>query len=211
MLVGFHGKLGSGKDAAAARLSLLITDYDYQRRAFADPLKESAAAALGVTREDLESRKNDPDSVVALISRVPYPGDKESPYHEPVNEVTVREYLQLYGTESHRDIFGQDFWVDATLAPDFDHSGWLIAVTDVRFPNERDRIHDLGGKVVHILGPNEGGSTHASEQVLEDCDWVIDNSARNDDYANLDNQLRMFIASTYGFSYLPATSSGLAI
>ena len=29
--------------------------------------------------------------------------------------MTFREFLQRYGTEAHRDVFGKDFWLEYTL------------------------------------------------------------------------------------------------
>jgi len=34
------------------------------------------------------------------------------------HSITGRQALQRYGTEGHRDVFGEDFWVDALLPVD---------------------------------------------------------------------------------------------
>jgi hypothetical protein len=84
----------------------------------------------------------------------------------------MRQYLQWYGTEGHRDIFGDDFWVDQALPIDTDHQGRLLVVTDMRFPNEFERVAALGGirvKVQRETDTNHG--EHASEQNL---DYMID-------------------------------------
>lgn len=125
--------------------------------------------------------------------------------------VTGREFWQRYGTEAHRapdlgSSFGPDFWVDNLLPPgkivnelpqgrgtreypEFWHNfkeGWagyadVAVVTDVRFPNEAQRILDLDGEVWKInaderLGPNT--DAHPSEQPLPDhlVTRVIDNN-----------------------------------
>ena len=190
MILGLHGKMGSGKNEAAKRLALIappVIEVSFARR-----LKESAAALLGCTVDDLEAWKNDPEMYLCVCDHVGPMMDESQ---------TVRSFLQRYGTEAHRDIFGQDFWLDAALpmrgthspAPlrsvDTEYARALYVVTDVRFPNEAQRIRDLGGTVVRIIGPNEDTGNHPSEQPIE-CDYSIDNTIRDDGYASLDAQLR---------------------
>ena len=97
--------------------------------------------------------------------------------------MSIREYLQRYGTESHRDVFGTDFWVDMALPLDTDHSDRLLVVTDVRFPNEVIRVLDLGGVVWKLERETATlHSAHPSEQDLDE--WVnvfVDNTGSLDD------------------------------
>ena len=87
--------------------------------------------------------------------------------------ITGRLALQHYGTESHRDVFGDQFWVDQ-LVPAFWHikGPWsddvdIGVVYDVRFPNEAQRIQEVGGINWSVLRRSaEQNDTHASEQVL---------------------------------------------
>jgi len=93
-------------------------------------------------------------------------------------QMTIREYLQRYGTESHREVFGTDFWVDMALPIDTDHSDKLLVVTDVRFPNEATRVKDLGGQVWKIERETETAhGDHPSEQDLDQwVDVFVDNT-----------------------------------
>lgn len=201
MLIGFHGRPGSGKDAAAARLRTILfenREFDimigtqWKRIAFADKLKESAAALFGVRPEVLDAIKNSNTAEVILDTGVAQP---ESDIPELQTDVSpffvlnIREFLQRYGTEAHRNIFGPDFWVDAALPPNYNHKFEVVVVTDVRFPNELNRIHDLGGFTVRILGDDDQDFDHPSEQHLN-CEYTLDNSVRNDNFHSLDNQLR---------------------
>lgn len=180
-IVGFHGRMYSGKDTAASMLLGLLSDHGiYSCRAgFADKLKTSAALALGAST-DLET-----DEYRDICDQIKQEGveiwvmekvdDESGDIFTPVHQITGRQYLQFYGTESHRNVFGSDFWVDALLpAPQVGMPFMIdgidvLAVTDVRFPNEAERILDLGGDVVRITRPdNEGGDTHASEVDLPD-------------------------------------------
>lgn len=173
MLIGLTGRAQAGKDTVyQAMRDYLAGHIEVERRAFADPLYESAAAALGVTAEDLRRWKTDEDMEIGVI-------DDCTPVYE--RTITVREYLQRYGTEAHRDIFGKDFWVRALDLGD--HRDKIVVVTDVRFPNEAQAIHDNGGYVVRVVGPYMGDDDHASELPLADSlvDAVIDNTHRGPD------------------------------
>lgn len=190
MIVGLHGKMGAGKNEAAKRLALL-SPLPVKEVSFAAKLKESAAAVLGCTVDDLETWKNEPWFEVAVGREV-----ENDDYFLPAIKQTVRSFLQRYGTEAHRDVFGQDFWLDAALpihstgVAAYDDA--LYVVTDVRFENEAKRVRDLGGFVVRIIGPNEETGSHASERPLQ-CDTQIDNSARDDDYRLLDTGVRWIL------------------
>ena len=165
MLIGMTGAAVSGKSTAAAWLA---GNHGFEMRSFAAPLKESAAALLGVEVEDLEAWKNDPARFVSVgYERGPNLGHAD-------HRMTVREFLQRYGTESHRDVFGQDFWVDLSMrnirfdynergVPVYDDIVW----TDARFPNEAAAIRKRAGRLIRIERPGAGvPGNHISEQPL---------------------------------------------
>lgn len=176
MLIGLTGRAQAGKDTVYGVISdRYSVTRNVQRRAFADLLYQSVAAALGVTVEDLHVWKTDPTVMIEVRNRD----------SGPLVRRTTRNLLQRYGTEAHRDIFGADFWVDAL---DLTHGPEdLIVVTDVRFPNEAHAITQMGGHVVRVEGPHVGDDDHASEQPLPDAlvDYVLDNTSRDDGMARL--------------------------
>jgi hypothetical protein len=202
-LVAFNGRLGSGKDTAGERLAAMA-GVETQRLSFARLLKESAAALFGIPVEDWETYKNDPDVKIMLtVGYEDFILDDGTVLEQPrvVVELTAREFLQRYGTESHRDIFGADFWVNQALieyvnAPVRDT---LFYVTDCRFANEATAVHRLGGVVVNVIGADEDTGEHLSEAPLPDSliNFYIDNTTRGDDFAMLDRQLRS-VAATVG-------------
>lgn len=99
----------------------------------------------------------------------------------------VRQWLQHYGTEEHRDKYRPDFWLRVA---DY----WIKALSDrgmadrlvfpdVRFPNELEWIQSKGGKVVRLwhggpgVGPHRAyplsgslAAVHPSEIALDDDD-----------------------------------------
>jgi hypothetical protein len=180
VILGLHGKMGAGKNEAAKRLGRLSGALPVVEVSFAAALKRSAAAALGVTVDDLERWKNDPEAWIL----VDVGGTHRSTQ-------TVRSFLQRYGTEAHRDVFGASFWLDAAMPADGAYDDALYVVTDVRFANEAARVRFLGGYVVLIQGANSDTGSHPSEALLdqEEADFIIDNSRRDDGFASLDRQL----------------------
>jgi hypothetical protein len=187
MLIGLNGKKQAGKDTVYERILYRLgpgstTDAVVERVSFADLLYDSAAAALGVTPAFLRTWKSDPRAGIKFI--VP-------DYHNGAEEcgcLTFREFLQRYGTEAHRWIFGDNFWVDNV---DLVHDGKIVVVTDVRFPNEAQAVVNAGGTVVRVVGPPEvedAGDGHASEEPLPAylVDQVLPNQVRDDDFETLD-------------------------
>jgi len=157
MILGLNGLKGSGKDTVAA---YLIKEYGFERRAFADPMKKSMAAFLGVDFHMIEQWKND------LHIKIVVEDDRNPSKH--IAEKNFRTGVQDYAEDGHRGVFGQNFWLDWTLPKDAFYSGRKIVVTDVRYPNEAMRIHNCDGFVVNIVRPDlTSDDSHKSEQPLE--------------------------------------------
>ena len=94
----------------------------------------------------------------------------------------IRRLMQLEGTERGRDVYGPDVWVDTAFAwMQLWNETWGISkfvIGDVRFPNEADRILELGGKVIRITAPERVENSiltaeqkrHISETALDTYD-----------------------------------------
>lgn len=193
MLIGLTGRAGAGKDTCALRLGALwragegdlasLFPRGVTRIAFADALKLSAMASLGITSREYALRLADELKVNGTIT-----------VKVGLAEWTVsgREFFQLAGYEGGRLIHGEDVWIDAVLPLSIELSDdTLYVVTDVRFDNEAQRIVDLGGEVFEILGRSEDGvKGHPSEAGVarELIATTIDNSVE-DDMEALDTQL----------------------
>lgn len=109
----------------------------------------------------------------------------ENPAGElPDGQITGREYLQNFGNEA-RNVFGDTFWIDQVLPqpsphpardvrvsdnsvaleakyPDVD----VLCITDLRYPNEAQRVNALGGTVWEVLRPGTASDGHVSETPL---------------------------------------------
>lgn len=175
MLIGLAGRKGSGKDTAGAYLA---AHHNFTCASFARPLKESAAALLNVSVTDLESWKNDPAKLIELVDDVP---------NRVIAIFTIREFLQRYGTEAHRDIFGEDFWVDQAFSTALKGR---VVFTDTRFANEMGAIRERSGYIIHIERPGtDTKDTHLSEQQpVGMADFTLRNDGTKEDlYARLDD------------------------
>ena len=184
----------AGKDTTYERIKL-YSAMPVERVSFADPLKDSAAALLDVTREELEWMKL--DDAISVSIRVPLGPAPD--YRYRTIGMTGRQYLQRYGTESHRDVFGTDFWrnqaLDKCIDPEI-----LYVITDVRFDNEARGINSFfgGGYLAHVVGPEgKAAGGHASEAVLDDelFQFEINNVVRYDNYAMLDSEVKDMLST----------------
>jgi hypothetical protein len=166
MIIGLHGGKRAGKDTA---YNFIQSVYPHaQRLAFADKIKESLAALFGVSIREINTLKEE---------RGVFKIESQSFEHS----YTWRSFAQRYGTEAHRDIFGDDFWVDMILPREPtvpDDELWII--TDVRFKNEAERIKHLGGHIIRINRPDLfHNDSHISEERLPDeyFSYIIDNKS----------------------------------
>lgn len=135
MIVGLTGLKGSGKDTVAA---YLIKEHGFERRAFADPLKKSVAALLDIPYHEIDKWKNDPTMTVEYGSG---------------HMLTFREFLQRFGDEASKQVWGDTFWNDLTLPTDGYYAGRNIVITDCRFESDVRRITICGGYVVSVQRP----------------------------------------------------------
>lgn len=200
MLIGLHGKKQAGKDTVHRRIEALygpasMAGATVERLSFADLLYESAAEALGVFPGDLAHWKAD-DLVTVRVTRY---DPALAANVDLTRALTIREYLQRYGTEAHRRIFGDNFWVDQVAARLREHARKVVVVTDVRFPNEAEAIFNAGGSVVWVVGPKmveEAGDSHASERLLPKhlITHTLFNTARTDHFRDLDSQVRELVS-----------------
>lgn len=201
IIVGLAGAMGAGKDTAFGFLQEWGNENKLvvQRFSFADKLKISAMRALGhpadlgnehavhfadaLKQPGSTIQVNIPDE--ALLASGGQIIDEAAP-----NTTTFsgRQYLQWYGTEAHRDVFGTDFWVDqleAQLdAADLEGFIDVAVITDVRFPNEGELLSRIG-EIWEIKRPDAGGEhlQHASEAGLPEgqVQLVLRNEGSLDD------------------------------
>lgn len=141
-IIGLAGPAGCGKDLVASMLP------GARRIAFADPIYRGAAVMLGIPEAAIRDR---------VQKEMPLPG----------LEVSPRRILQTLGTEWGRRLVSPDLWIRAAVL------AWqqaaaegvdVVAVPDVRFPNEAHAVRAAGGEVWLIHRPGLAPvEAHASE------------------------------------------------
>jgi hypothetical protein len=166
-IIGITGRKYSGKDTVG---EFLVKNYNYERIAYADALKDVARDIFNFDDEQLYGSKK-----------------------EEIDEywgITPRHALQFIGTDLFRNHIGE-------LKPQFEKDIWILVVkrkilkrlkenpnakfviTDVRFPNELNAIKDLGGVTFKLERKNNANNDMHESEILIDAlktDFVITNN-----------------------------------
>lgn len=202
-VIGFTGLARSGKDTSANYL----LKYGFQRRAFADKLKEAANDIFGF-RDLSDTAKETPVAVSVAFSKVgawvarlgyenisqdvlrtfcemfqPYERFSEGEFVLYV--ISPRKAYQLLGTEVFRQ-YDPDVWVN-----NIDLDVPRVVISDVRFPNEAT-ICDFVVEVVNPRAPAQ--MNHKSEAGLpkELIDFTIVNYGTLEElYQELDDLMSL--------------------
>ena len=89
---------------------------------------------------------------------------------------TLREVLQIVGTELLREGFNKNVHVASTMANIKDKDN--VIITDLRFPNEMEAVKKKGGITIRVNRPGLTKSNHLSETSLDSAefDYEIDNN-----------------------------------
>lgn len=145
VLIGFGHAARVGKDSSAR---ILVEEYGFTSMAFADALRSVAYESNPAVRRlvDLEGWE---------VAKTVYP--------------TVRQYLVDLGNACRRNI-GCDIWVDAVFAKVDSNRDFVI--TDVRYPNEVQRVLGHGGLAVKVTRPGIEPMDNVADQALAGyCGW----------------------------------------
>lgn len=169
-IIGVSGKIGSGKDYFATKVTKVLTakGYSVGSSSFARPLKEEAGALFRdlLPAIDMdETRRNSYFGKFAL--RYDIPEDqfehlyslveeelKENPHIDGYTRSEgVRQFLQFLGTDVRRNQY-ENYWVER-FYDGLDSSVDFIFATDTRFANEADFALTHDGTVIRIEVPQE--------------------------------------------------------
>jgi len=210
-IIGITGFKRSGKGETAQALSRNHTGLVYEI-GFADKLKILAAEILGY--KDLPPRE-----AIALMDTFKEDGFVDSTYAAGEGRhLTGRKFLQNLGG-SARKILYDTVWIDRVLPqptvefdmilresyvnarqtqddlgqmyPDVD----CLAFTDLRYPNEAERVLACGGVVWEVVRPGVESDGDASEQPLP-RDLVTYTINNDGDLADLDVKVRWAMEAT---------------
>lgn len=195
-LIGFGYKLGVGKTTCADFLK------GFTKLSFASGVKEETAEFLhhmGVAFEHRHLYGSQADKEEIFFVDIPRwchmtPVKLFTPAKEVISHskpgyvsLTFRQLLQLFGTE-YRRRQDPDYWVKRL--EEKLHGLEKVVIDDVRFPNEVEMIHRLGGRVIRIDRPGPAESTHASEIELDSFDGWDDVIVNDGTLRELDEKVR---------------------
>lgn len=139
MIIGFCGFIGAGKDTAA---DYLCNFHEFRRDSFANTLKDSVACVFGWDRVLLEGRTKEAREWREQV-------DTWWAKRLSIPHLTPRWILQHWGTDVCRQHFHDDIWI-ASLENKMQKTQDNIVISDVRFSNEIQAIHNANGIVVRI-------------------------------------------------------------
>jgi hypothetical protein len=169
MLIGLVGQKGVGKDTFG---DVLINEYNFIKTHFADPLKEGLRHIFDLNDEQL------------------YGKDKET--FDPRWKKTPRQLFQIFGTDIMRNVMspilglGDELWVHRFSVWYERNKEQNIACCDVRFPNEANKIFELGGILIRIEGNDRfrEDDYHVSERLIYNIpvNYVIKNNGTKEEY-----------------------------
>ena len=140
-IIGITGHARNGKDTAGG---LLVSEYGFTRVALADAVRSMALAI-----DPYVSGGN--IRLHHMVNNLGWEESKKAP--------EIRRLLQAIGTEGVRDHIGVDSWVRAAKRT-IDETPGPVVVTDIRFPNEADAIHEWGGDLWRVVRINPDGSAY---------------------------------------------------
>jgi len=176
MIIGLLGEKQHGKTTSA---NYIIQKYNFLEISYADPLKKGIKEIFGLSNFQLYN-------------------DHGKEQIDLEYGVSTRQIMQFIGTDIFRNQInlllphiGNNFWINRLYRHIQNNPGNYI-ISDCRFQNEVDQIHNLGGIVIKIFNPNIISSdTHLSEtnvQLIDNYDYLLINNDTLDQlYLNLDN------------------------
>ena len=168
----------------------------YKITSFARVLKESLAVLLGIDVQNFEDRNfkenwyihfptlditNNPPKNLILNDKQFNRRIQTDVKLVVNNYLTIREVLQLWGTEVVRNILGDKFWVLRTLNTDDD-----VIISDLRFKVEYESVKSSSGITIYINRDLEPGMHQSESECIElwksnKFDFVVNNTGTLND------------------------------
>jgi hypothetical protein len=148
-----------------------------KKYSFADSLKDLAITLFGLTYDQVYGTEAHKMQQVPHLRWENMPGLENFNNPKKKGAMTVRDFLQYFGTEICRKIH-QPIWTNRCIEDIKLEEPLIAIIDDCRFENEIKAVQAAGGKVIGLTRqPYE--DSHASERVIEDnaelLDGIIDN------------------------------------
>lgn len=173
-IIAFSGRKQSGKSTSGEFLNRI--NKNVKIYAFADRLKKDICIdILGMNYDQCygsDELKNTP-------TNINWQGKK----------LTAREVMEVVGTDIFRSL-KKDVWVSSTINLIKKEKPEIACIVDVRFPDEVDAIHNIGGTVIRLTRDpfNSKNSIEcaldASNYNWKNFDFILDNSNIDENQKN---------------------------
>jgi hypothetical protein len=168
MIIGVIGKKYHGKDTCA---DYIVNNYDFIKKAYADPIKRICKNELKFTDEQLYGNKKEDI--------------------DPRWGFSPREAMQKIGTQGFREL-REDIWVKI-MEMNFELNKNIV-ISDVRFKNEADLVKKYNGILIKIKRLNMNDiDNHESEKYINDIIYdyeIINDADLNSIYNKLDDIMK---------------------
>lgn len=175
-MIGLSGWARSGKDTVA---DYLVQKHGFVKISFADQMR-TALYNLN-PNIDLGGYK------ISLRVAVDMMGWEELKSQSD----DLRGLMQRMGTDVGRQMWGDDFWVNAAMKNLNGKQKYVFS--DVRYPNEADAIYEGGGEVWRIVREGVGpANNHTSETALNQYPFdrhLFNNAGIDDIWVFIENLL----------------------
>jgi len=178
-IIGFSGKKGSGKDTLANFLFNNSSDLfgvGASIHSFAGPMKNVCIDLFGLDHDQVFGTDDDKNT----LTKYKWEDFPINP-HNKSGFLSAREFLQEFGTAIARKI-NPNVHIEACFRKIIKDKAALNFITDVRFINEVQSIHDAGGIIIRLTREIDNDS-HTSETELDNrldlFDLVLDNRKLN--------------------------------
>jgi hypothetical protein len=174
--LAFSGKKQVGKDTAVgmAKNILVSAGRSVKVTAFAEVLKSIAIDVLGLDKNLVYGSNKDKETVTHIVwddfplrIRFKYRKSWWRPFR--VGRMTIREVLQVMGTDVFREMFEYDVWARSPFRNNPSGSYDVVLITDCRFPNERRMTEEYDGFVVRLTRDTGLSDDHPSELALDNA------------------------------------------
>lgn len=181
--ISMSGKKGSGKDTAATELKWLLEDRDLRVviTHFAAPIKKMGAEIFGIPYEISYGSNEDKETLCDVLwEGLPMAVRQKYGTTDPLEmgpmkmprtgRMTVREFLQVMGTDIFRERVYGNVWAEAPFKREWEAD--VVIIADCRFPNEVESTLRGCGHIIRLLrdtGLEE--DEHPSETALDHFNW----------------------------------------
>lgn len=172
MIIGINGKIGSGKDSVGNLIKNINYENNWEIKKFATKVKQIASLITGIPLKKFEDQEFKKTFLDAHWNKEIFENktslDKNNKAYNKsiVKPITVREMLQIIGTDALRNNLHQDVWVNALFA-DYIQQKHRTCLDCNHFFNFNEFKNNK--KVC----PNCNSFNHASVMIENESNWII--------------------------------------